>query len=205
MRSFIAAACLLAAFAAAAAPASAQAGTGIAVPPGGPTQFYLSIGSYFHVSERQVLVLHGTGVRDEDLPVAFYVASRAHVPPEAVVDLRLHGASWMDITLHYGLSPAIYYYVAGGDACGPPYAKAYEHFRKHKRKDWRTVRLDDADVVNLVNLRFVSQHHGLSAREVMKQRAAGRSFLAITDEAVRHRREWADRRRHRPRPVPDDR
>ncbi|HPA85550.1 MAG TPA: hypothetical protein PLJ30_12140, partial [Deltaproteobacteria bacterium] len=71
--------------------------------------FHLSVGEYYRVPHREVVVIHKRGICDEGLPVVFFIAQRAHVHPDAVVGLRLRGMSWFDITLHYGLCPDIYY------------------------------------------------------------------------------------------------
>jgi hypothetical protein len=65
---------------------------------------------------------------------------------------------------------------------GPPYGKAWGHLKKSK-KAWKTARFSDAEVVNMVNLRFVSDHHGIPPSEVMKMRDAGKGFVEINGKA----------------------
>lgn len=149
--------------------------------------FYLSLGEYYQVPEREIVVIRDRHIPDYDIPVVLYIAQRAHVAPGVVVDLRLAGNSWMDITLRFGLGPDIYY-VPVQRVYGPPYGNAYGYYKK-KRKDWHTIRLADDDVVNLVNLRFISERYGHPPEEVMRMRSAGRSFVAINDEFRRGRRE----------------
>ncbi len=116
---------------------------------------------------------------DEELPVVFFLASRAHVDPQVIVDLRVRQRmSWLDITFHYGLTPEIYYIPV--KRVGPPYGNAYGHYKKHG-KDYKKVKLVDADVVNLVNLRFMSEYHGVAAEAVMDQRGRGERFVVIND------------------------
>lgn len=150
--------------------------------------FYLSLGEYYRVPEREIVVIRDRHIPDYDIPVVLYIAQRAHVAPGVVVDLRLAGNSWMDITLRFGLGPDIYY-VPVQRVYGPPYGNAYGYFKNKKRKDWHTIRLADDDVVNLVNLRFISERYGHPPEEVMRMRSAGRSFVAINNELRRGRRE----------------
>lgn len=150
--------------------------------------FYLSLGEYYRVPEREIVVIRDRRIPDYDIPVVLYIAQRARVAPGVVVDLRLAGNSWMDITLRFGLGPDIYY-VPVQRVYGPPYGNAYGHFKQKKRKDWHTIRLDDDEVVNLVNLRFISERYGHPPEEVMRMRSAGRSFVAINDELRRGRKE----------------
>ena len=134
--------------------------------------------------EREVIIIRERGILYEEIPVVFLIARRAHVAPGVIVDLRLRGMSWMDITFHYGLSPEIYY-VPLRVAPGPPYGRAYGYYKKWSRKEWRKVRLGDDDVVNLVNLKFASEHYGHSPEEVIKMRSGGRNFVEINEEIKR--------------------
>jgi hypothetical protein len=43
-------------------------------------------------------------IPDEELPVVLFIAGRAHVAPATVIDLRLSGKTWMDISPYFGLS-----------------------------------------------------------------------------------------------------
>jgi hypothetical protein len=98
--------------------------------------------------------------------------------------------SWLDITLHYGLTPEIYYVPV--TRVGPPYGNAYGHFKKHK-KDYKKVVLVDKDVVNLVNLRFMSEYHSIAAEVVMDRRGRGETFVLMNDEFRQERSTHGDR------------
>ena len=108
---------------------------------------------------REVLIVRDRGIHQEELPVVFFLAQRARVSPEAVVDLRLRGMNWMDITLQFGLSPDIYYVPVKSVKEGPPYGNAYGYYKKHPKKEWKKMKFKDEDIVNQVNLKFISEHH----------------------------------------------
>jgi hypothetical protein len=162
-------------------PAAAQSvSTGISISNGELRNFYLAIGDYYRVPEsRVVYVKDHYRMPDEEIPVVFFLATRAHVNPQVIIDLRVRQRmSWLDITFHYGLTPEIYYVPV--KRVGPPYGNAYGHYKKHG-KDYKKVKLVDADVVNLVNLRFVSEYHGVAAEMVMDRRGKGERFVVIND------------------------
>jgi len=142
----------------------------------GIRSFRLSVGEYYHVPERAVAAVHKQGIHDEELPVVFFIAKKAHVSPEAVVALRLKGMKWMDITSHYSLSPGIYYIPLSK---APPYGHAYRYYKKHPKGGWKKGALRDADIVNQVNLKFISEHHRYAPEKVMTYRAHGKSFTTI--------------------------
>jgi hypothetical protein len=160
---------------------------GISVGSHGIDSFSLSVGEYYGVPEREVVVIHERGIYEEELPVVYYIARRAHVYPEEVVDLRLSGMSWMDITLYFGLSPEIYYVPVVIDRYGPPYGHAYGYYHHHPRGGWRRSDLRDRDIVNQVNLRFISEHHRYAPEKIMRHRSEGRRFTAIDQEAREER------------------
>lgn len=143
--------------------------------------FQISIGEYYRVPQQEVIVVHEHGIPEEELPVVFYLAQRAHVSPNVIVDLRLHHMSWMDITLHFGLSPEIYY-VPVPTGRHHPHGKAYGYYDKYPRHQWKHIRLRDDDIVNQVNLRFISDHYGYAPDRVMRYRSEGRGFEAINHE-----------------------
>jgi len=180
----------LCAAAAGSRPASAaQVDLGISIADGRLRSFYVAVGDHYRVAPRLV-VDYRTRYRllDDELPVVFFLAARAHVPPQAVIDLRLGKRSWFAIALHYGLSPEIFFVPVRLERIGPPYGNAYGYYRKHGRAgDWRKLALSDREVMDLVNLRFLSEYHGVAADAVIGWRGEGRSFVAIHEEAGRGR------------------
>lgn len=162
----------------AATPASAQqVDVGASFGPEGLDAFYLSVGEHYGVPVSRVAHV-GTYVPAYEVPVVYSVAHHAHVEPAVVLDLRRAGRSWMDITLHFGLSPEIYYVPLAVDP-GPPYGNAYGYYKKRPRARWKTIRLADDDVVNLVNLRFLADRHHVKPERIVRMRGAGKNFLAI--------------------------
>jgi hypothetical protein len=169
--------------------AYAQVDVGVSLGEEGLRGFYLGVGEYFRVPEREVIiikekhVIREKHIHVEEMPVVYLIAQKARVKPEYVIDLRRRGKSWMDITIHYGLSPEIYYvYLPSTVRVGPPYGKAYGHYKKKPKKEWNAIVLDDDDVINLVNLKFVSEHYGHPAVEVVMLRSKGKDFVVIHQE-----------------------
>ncbi|MEE9614841.1 MAG: hypothetical protein V3W31_07845 [Thermodesulfobacteriota bacterium] len=143
--------------------------------------FYFTVGSYYGLPERNVRVARERGIPDEELSVAFFLASRRQMDPMTVISMRLGGMSWMDVTRRLGFGADVFYVPVEG-VKGPPYGKAYGYYKNKPQKDWKSIKLSDADVVNFVNLRFLSEYYGLSAGVVMGLRGDGKGFVAINDE-----------------------
>jgi hypothetical protein len=151
---------------------------GISIGDDGLEGFYLSVGDYYKVPQREVLIIKERRIPDEEIPVVLFIAKRANVAPKTIMNLRIGGKSWMDITLHFGLSPEIFY-VPVKEVNGPPYGKAYGHFRKNSNKKGKSIVLGDDDVINLVNLKFTSEYYSCPPEKVIRMRKEGKSFVEI--------------------------
>lgn len=141
--------------------------------------YYMAVGNYNNIQEDRVIFVRGRGISDEDLPVVFFIASRAGVPYEDVIRLRLKKWRWMKIVNHYRIDPAVFYMPVSGKVINRTYAKPYKYYQGRPQNKWKKIRLSDREVVNFVNLRFVSEHYGYNPHEVMKMRDSGRSFKDI--------------------------
>ena len=161
--------------------AYAAVNVGMSIGDEGLRGFYFAVGDYFRVPEREVMVIRERRIPDEEIPVILFIAQSARVAPSVIIDLRLRRKSWMDIVHHYRLSPEIFY-VPVKEVKGPPYGKAYGYYHNKPRKEWKKIVLKDPEVINLVNLQFVSKYHGHPPEKVIEMRSGGRSFLAIHDE-----------------------
>jgi hypothetical protein len=183
-RTFLILAAMAAALVCPVARAQTRVNAGISIGDQGLRGFYLAIGSAYNVPERQVMVMRERSIPDDELPVVFFLAQRARVDPGAIVELRLRGMSWYDITMQFGLGSDIYYYrPVGNPSMGSPYGRAFGFYRQHPRRQWRQMRLADADIVNLVNLRFAAEHGHMNATQVIRAREGGRPFTTIYSDS----------------------
>ena len=161
-----------------------QVDAGVSVSDGRLQSFYLAVGDNYRVAPDAVAGLRSRyRLLDEELPVVYFLAARAHVGPQVVVDLRLGKRSWLDIAVHFGLSPEIFFVPVHMETIGPPYGNAYGYYRKYGRAgDWRKFAATDREVIDLVNLRFMSEYHGLAPDEIIAMRGHQRSFVGVHDE-----------------------
>ena len=146
--------------------ATAQVQAGVDFSGDGLRSFFLSVGNYYHVPEREVVVVHDRAIPPDEVPVVFYVAQRAQVAPAVVVDLRRRGMNWSDIAFHFRLDPDIYYFRGG-----PPYGKAYGYWKKNPPRD--------VEVIDAVNVHFLSDYHQVAPNVVWTERSHGKSFTVV--------------------------
>ncbi|MBN1444379.1 MAG: hypothetical protein JXA90_16830 [Planctomycetes bacterium] len=158
--------------------AFADVGVGVKITDGSRHNFHLAVGAHFGVPEAQVVGVRARNIPDDDLPVVFFLAARARVEPEAIVDLRLGGMSWMQISGRFGIGVDVFHVPVTVDP-GPPYGRAIGHFRNRKRSEWHTLQLTDQDVAHLVSVKFMAAHYGCSPDDVLKLHARGEGPLHL--------------------------
>ncbi|HOL45403.1 MAG TPA: hypothetical protein PK100_02925 [Candidatus Saccharicenans sp.] len=143
--------------------------------------FYFSISKYFNVPSETVIDIRSRyRLADEDLPVVFFIAKQARVEPSLIINLRLKGLSWWDISVQFGLNPEIFFVPVTVVKIGPPYGKAYGYYRHyHGQKKWGEVILSDEDIINLVNLKFIADTQQVEPERIMEMRARGLGFVDI--------------------------
>jgi hypothetical protein len=168
-----------------AGPATAAVDIGLSIDEDGIKGFYLAIGEHYTVPQTRIEVVRKQNIPDDELPVVFFLARHADCSPALIVKMRLGGKSWMDIAIHFGLNAELFYVPLKEP--GPPYGKAWGHFKKNKKGKRKAIRLTDTEIVAFVNLKFISQHYGHSPDEVAKMRSNGKSFVKINGEVKKKR------------------
>lgn len=162
---------------------NAEASTGDAV-----VSYYYSIADYFSATQKEVTAARDRGVPDDEIPVVFFMSRLADVSPESVIDLRLNGASWQEVTKKHGFGSEIYYFPVKKNAViVPPYGKAYGYYKNKPKKEWSKIKLEDDDIVNMVNLEFMSEYNNYPAETIMAMRGKNRGFNTISDDIDRQR------------------
>lgn len=161
---------------------------GISIGSEGLKSFYFSISNYYNVPEAQVERTRERRIHDEELPVVFFIAGKAGVNPQVIIDLRLGGSSWYDISVKYGIYSNAYY-VPLESHPGPPYGKAYGHYKNKPRKEWGKIRLSDEDIINLVNLKFISEYYNYKPEKIIEMRKEGKRFAVISNDIKAEKKE----------------
>lgn len=159
-------------------------GANIEVSPGEEalSRFFVAVGEYYRIPQTEVIIIRERGVPAYEIPVVLFIAKRAHVAPEIVMDFRLRDNTWLYTTLRFGLGPEIFYVPVGVMVKDSLYRKVYRDYKQKPKKEWRTIVLTDDDVINLVNLKLISEHYGYPPEKIMKMRSGGQQFGSINDE-----------------------
>jgi len=152
----------------------------------GINSFSLSIGDYYRVPQQEVLVIERSIPRDE-MSVVYFLARESHRDARYISNLRMRGISWWNISLRLGLDPRTLYVVDTHRHSGPPYGKAYGYSKNKK------YHLRDSEIIELVNVRFLSDYHRISPDDVIDRRRGGERYNRIDE----HYRGQKDRPQYR--------
>ena len=109
-----------------------------------------------------------------DLPVVLFVARECGRPVDYIVDLRARGLSWSVIFSQLHVSPNVLFVGIDRDP-GPPYGKAWGHWKKSGSK----IQLNDEDVRGLVQVQMGSRWAGASPFELARARSQGKSVVTF--------------------------
>jgi hypothetical protein len=155
---------------------------GVSIAGEGLNGFFLAVGDYYRVPQKEIIIIRERGIPPYEIPVVLFIAKRAHVAPEIIMVLRLRDNAWLHTTLRLGLGPEIFYFPVGGAVRDPPYGRAYGYYKHKPKKEWKTILLRDDDIINLVNLKLMSEHYGYPPEKIIKMRSEGKEFILINDE-----------------------
>lgn len=140
--------------------------------------YYAALESYFKATKSDVAALLAQNINEEELPVVLFMARRTGLDPDAPVGVHSSGLNWMQAAWHFQIPPWVFYTpLDPKDVKNTPYEAAYQEYSDHADK----VDLTDGDIVNLVNLKFLTEFYGCAPKEVVQMRASGKTFRQIND------------------------
>ena len=122
----------------------------------------------------------------DDLSVFLHICAHTRTAPEIIFSYRRQGLSWYDVGVRAGIPVATWYVPVRTDP-GPPYGKAYGHWKKHKRNPNYAVRLSDRQVRDLVAVRMAHEYYGVAPEIAMDWRRDGARVDVIMAREYRGR------------------
>ncbi len=158
-------------------PAPARAGSdlplGLPKPPDPGKVFEAITGHLFDLPAPKVDDVLRVLPNPDDAAVALFMANRAGRTPEDVVALRRGGLPWIDVSIRLGVRPDVFFVPVPDDRpVGPPFGKAYGHWRKHRHEPHARLALSDAELRDLVAVRMAHDYYGLTPEKAMELRRA---------------------------------
>ncbi len=170
------------------APAGVDVEFGAAVPLGDDGGLFVSISSRYF--DREPRVIEDWGRRyypdPDDLAVALFLSRHCNKGPEYAFGLRQQGLGWFEISNRCQVPVDVYFVTVSRDP-GPPYGKAYGHWKKHRMDGRHAMVLGDDELRHLVGARMIHEYYGVSIETAMQWRASGRDIRAVMADRYRER------------------
>lgn len=152
---------------------------------------YVAVSARYFERDRDQVVALGARFGDpDDLAVALFVARHSRRSPDEILVLRRQGLSWWAISVRCGV-PADAWFVPVHRDPGPPYGKAYGHWKKHRGQPNTALVLTDVQARDLVAVRMLRDYYGVSAEVAMQWRSSGRALPILVSEEYQRRHEKA--------------
>ncbi len=145
----------------------------------GPANFDQAVCDHFKVSQDVLEEVRWVGIPDDEVPVVFLVSKHSKLDAVTVASMRARGDNWAALTRTRNVSPEVFYTPVSGYVHSDIYGPIYHKFQSLPKKNWFQIRLTDAEIIDLVNLQFVTKEYDYSMHEVMAQRDAGMSFAQL--------------------------
>jgi hypothetical protein len=171
-----------------AAPAGGDVDFGANVQVGDDSNLFFSISSrYFGRDQRDVEDWGRRYYPDpDDLAVALFLSRHCDNGPEFAFNLRQQGMGWFEISNRCRVPVEVYFLPIDRDP-GPPYGRAYGHWKKYRHDHKYVMVLDDADIRNLVAVRMAHEYYGVPIDVAMRWRSSGRDIRSLMAGEYRER------------------
>lgn len=145
-----------------------------------PAAFYAAVSQRFDVPADQVQALVDAGLPETEIVTLYFVAQNSLRSADEILADRESGKSWSDIAKTSGLGPELFYYPLP-HASRKPFTNLYAvyHQTPRDRWSWDQLRLGDAELRTLVNLRFVGDVAGERAAEALRLSGEGVDPVSI--------------------------
>jgi len=157
-------------------------------------QFFLNVAVDNYGYSRRDLepVLPRLRYVEADLPVVLFLAHECGRPPAYIVDMRSRGMSWGVIFDRVGVRYDVLFRGIDRDP-GPPYGNAWGHWKRNRRG----YRMNDSDIVGLVQLQVGARACRVRPYEMARYRGQGRSVAYVVADKhgrpYRHGKHGRDR------------
>jgi hypothetical protein len=141
--------------------------------------YFGAVATYFELPLSEVAILGDWEIAPDEIPAVLFVARYAGVSPEALVALRRSGRTLGELVERYRLGASALHVPVRDQAPAGALTAAYERFRATPVADWRSIRLSDADIIALVNVRVLAQTLNLSAEDVIHRTGTASSYVEL--------------------------
>ena len=145
------------------------------------SEYYMLVGDYFDVSYDEVADVLQTGIADDELAVAFFIASNTEASATSVAQNRVMGEPWHNIYQNAGLYSQDFWMPISGKLGKQAFGRLADIYKGQ----WNArLLLTDKEVVNLVNVKLLRDMYPKKGNEMVALRADGCQFAYIYNKSI---------------------
>ncbi len=142
-----------------------------------------ALAMYYKVTPEEVAEVRDAGVSSDDLAVVLCVSQLSKTSSVNIAKLRARGDSWLDIMKIRSVGPESFYVMIAAKVESRIYAPILDKYASVRQSEWKSIELTSEEIINLVNLKFVSSQYDYSIFKIMEMRDAGGTFLEIAAQS----------------------
>ena len=144
-----------------------------------------AVARYFEVPESEVAILAHWDLPADEIPVALFIARRAGVSAEALVALRESGRTWTSLSASYNVGATTMHVQLRDQGSAGVLSRVYESYRQTPVAEWSSIRLDDREIVALINVRVLAESLRLAPDDVARHTGSSVSFVDLYAQLLR--------------------
>lgn len=139
--------------------------------------YFRTVGEYFQVPLEEVTIIGRWNLSPDEVPVVLFLAHHAGVSPDALIGLRRNGQAWWDVGTRFGIQTRAFHLPLPEGADKGFLNPLYDTLQARPAWDWQTVRVDDRQIIALVNLRVLAAQTGAPPLQVLGHYLETNSFV----------------------------
>jgi hypothetical protein len=114
----------------------------------------------------------------DEIPLILHLSRYAGIDVSSILALRSEGLSWMEVGVRLNIERDSFYVPLASPTTLMP-GTSYRDYARRARAAWLIPGLTDADLVNLVNLKFISEYYRCPSEHVIALHSTGWSYSAM--------------------------
>ena len=143
------------------------------------TTFDQALANHFSVDDSVMAHLAAVEINSEDMTVALFLADVSGSSVEHIVHYRTQGDDWAAIMKTRQISPTDLYFMISGKIESKRFAPIFAKFDSIPHTEWDKLVLEDEEIIDIINLRFVFGYYDYSVFKVMNLRESGYSWVVV--------------------------
>jgi hypothetical protein len=160
-------------------------GSGVAAQDASVDAYLGGLAGHFGLPAAEVRVLSEWDIEPEEVAVVLFLAEEGGVSSDALIALHRAGRSWTQLAERYGMHAGTFHVPLAESASAGPLSAAYERFRGTPRAQWSSIDLDEDELVQLVNLKVLSDYLNVPPGRVVGAWEQAGSFVGAYGALVR--------------------